>query len=48
MRDLNELTRYKKWHPAGGWGDKDGGCYMIHDPVLMVLLIIVLVIIWSN
>lgn len=33
MRDLNELTRYKKWHPAGGWGDKDGGYYEVRSPL---------------
>lgn len=33
MRDLNELTRYKMRHPSGGWGDKDGGCYVVRSPL---------------
>ena len=33
MRDLKELARYRIMHPTLGWGDKDGGCFVVQSPL---------------
>ena len=33
MRNLSELMKYKIKHPTLGWGDKDGGCFVVRSPL---------------
>ena len=33
MRDLFELKKYARRHPTLGWGDKDGGFYIVPSPL---------------
>jgi hypothetical protein len=33
MKNLSELVQYRVKHPTLGWGDKDGGCFVVRSPL---------------